>query len=152
MPTITDIRVEGGNALDLSTVPANAMGPARNSPYFPGESFIIQVSPEHRLRLMFSFNAAFENSIILYRASDFEEAVHRDNRGRGNADWLTEYNNSRHPEAFIVTGWNRRPGQNEWNYSKGKILSETSDYIQIGFEDATDGDYNDAVIIAKVIR
>ncbi|MBJ6362010.1 hypothetical protein ACFOQM_11985 [Paenibacillus sp. GCM10012307] len=130
-----------------------ALGPNKNNPIELDHTFELNIHPGFRLKLQFGFNAANENSIIIYN-NELSEILKRDNRSNGNSDWISEKNTGPTPIRLFVTAWNLNPQNNQWRQSPYKVTSQSNglSFIQLGFEDWTDNDYDDAVLLAQTIQ
>ncbi|UOK65332.1 hypothetical protein MT997_13895 [Paenibacillus sp. OVF10] len=141
--------------LDIKDFPttSKALGPNKNNSIDLNHTFEMNIHPGYRLKLQFGFNANNENSIIIYN-HELSEILKRDNRNAGNSDWISEKNNSPYPIRLFVTAWNLNPQDNNWRQSPYKITSQSSglSFIQLGFEDWTDNDFDDAVLLAQTIQ
>ncbi|KXJ36540.1 hypothetical protein AX282_21315 [Bacillus spizizenii] len=124
------------------------LGPNRQMPLDESKTYELNIHPGYRVKLMFGFDAAHENTIILYD-EEYNEAVKRDNRNLGNEDWISQKNTGSSPIRLFLTAWNKNPGDNIIRQSPYRelSLSRENSYVQVGFEDATDNDYNDAAVM-----
>lgn len=131
---------------------SNALGPNKQMLLDESKTYELNIHPGYRVKLMFGFDAANENTIILYD-EEYNEIVKRDNRNLGNEDWISQKNTGSSPIRLFLTAWNKNPDDNIIRQSPYKelSLSRENSYVQVGFEDATDNDYNDAAVMAKTI-
>ncbi|WP_169338229.1 hypothetical protein [Paenibacillus sanguinis] len=128
------------------------MGPTKQQTIDEKRMFELNVYPGYRLKLQFGFNAGHHNTVIVYN-QELTEVLRRDNRNVGNSDWISEKNTGQNPIRLFVTGWNLDPRDNQWKQSPYRELTRSYDmaFVQVGFEDWSDNDYDDAAVLAQTI-
>ncbi|MFM2002261.1 MAG: hypothetical protein RI963_1687 [Planctomycetota bacterium] len=130
----------------------NNWGPGRNLVLNRIWAKVIKVPANKVARVTFSFNAWYENAIIIYDEETNQLLAERGNGAYRHAqDWASDI--SPNVKGYIVTGWHKNGPANHrlpWIQSPNRIFIDTSHYVQIGFEDAGQDDYDDGLCGFKI--
>jgi hypothetical protein len=127
-------------------------GPDNNSELRFPWAIIVEVPHGKEVHMEFSFNAYWENAVCVYELPALTKVAERGNYGRSSQRWTTPKNTQASFAKYLVTGWHKNSppdGGQPWHQSPGRVQVEQSTLRVIGFEDSSDGDYNDAVVIAS---
>ena len=99
-----------------------------------------------KLVLQASFEADLENEILIWRDGQTEPAVVFSNRKDGRRATLV--NDSDQPVTWHIRARNRSGGS--WYSNRKKVLSQHENTTRVGFEDQTDGDYDDGQLVLRI--
>jgi hypothetical protein len=124
---------------------ASNFGPERNAPLNFAWSERFEVPPGKRAICRFSFNAWFENAIMLYDVSNDYQLIAE----RGNYSRPQDEVELRQPGIYIITGWHKNSpprASSPWFQSPKRVFVSNPRDLVVGFEDAGQDDYDDGLI------
>lgn len=118
----------------------------------------IRIPSGSKVTLTFGYESAGENAIMLYTSSTPEGLPSAaTGRRKSTPPWpnLSEevVQNSSGADLFLViSGWHKTTahGSVPWQQSVKRVVELADGNVFVGFEDSTDGDFND--IFCRVIR
>jgi hypothetical protein len=123
--------------MDLAHAKSGNYGPARDLPIKWPWSHRIAIKPGHKVVYRFSFNAWFENAVIVYSYPQLDELAARGNYSRSQDDY--EFVNRGDVEVeHVITGWHKPspPDAHEpWLHSPKYVHPGTPVVDIIGFAD-----------------
>lgn len=128
-------------------------GPDRSLALDSGKVHVVTVPANHRAEFQFSCNAWYENAAIIYAddPTDPQVLCERGNYSRSLSDWNAPIVGIE--AKYMITGWHKDSPpnhRNAWIQSERLIHADTSRYVEIGFEDASDYDYNDVLVTVSI--
>lgn len=135
----------------------NVYGPDNNSSLLPLHALPLEVPDGKQAFLTFSFQANWENAIIIYKLNSQAGSLVRAMR-YGTYSPLNSNNNPLAPGFYYVTGWHKEVHEGQtspWFQSIAAYL-QSEDHPQFYFEDdpnhltSTTYDWNDAWLIADI--
>lgn len=125
----------------------NNWGPGRNLVLNQIWAKVVKVPANKVARVTFSFNAWYENAILIYDEETNQLLAERGNGPYRHAqDWASDI--SPNVKGYIVTGWHKNGPANHrlpWIQSPNRVFIDSSHYVQIGFEDAEQDDFDDGL-------
>lgn len=128
-------------------------GPDGNLPLQQDKLCSIEVPANCRAEFQFSCESWYENAIIIYANNPLDPQVYsaRGNYARTLSDWIAPI--TPQSATYLVTGWHKNgPPQHDmqWEQSPLVIKSRSDTYIEVGFEDGSDYDYNDILLTVSI--
>lgn len=109
----------------------------------------VPIPPGARLRITVTFSAANENAVAITNQADGEVIKGFNNYFGGGGVWDSGLNRSSAPTLLLLSGSHKNTppdGSEPWHPSPERILYTDALHMTtiIGYEDATDMDFNDA--------
>lgn len=133
----------GGGGAELKS--ASNFGPERNAPLNFAWAEQFDVPAGKRAICRFSFNAWFENAVMIYDVDqDYQLIAERGNYSR-HAEEIELRNHAR----YIITGWHKNSppqARSPWYQSPKRVFVRNDRDLVAGFEDAGQDDYDDGLV------
>lgn len=128
-------------------------GPDRNLSLDEGKYHVVIVPANHRAEFHFSCHAWYENAAIIYAhdPTDPQVFAERGNYSRSLLDWHAPI--VPHEAHYMITGWHKPSPpnhRNPWVQSPRLVLQDSPRYVEVGFEDGSDFDYNDMLVTITI--
>src|SRR5262249_45891911 len=116
---------------------------------------LVYVRPGEQVKITVSFEAANENCVQIYEHGTGRLLQVWNNYDGGGGSWLSPKNTGDAVHVLLVVGRHKDSppnGKKPWRLSYFKILDQTDTAVVVGWEDADDQDYNDAVAVIQIVR
>ena len=128
-------------------------GPEGNLSLNQDQICIVQVPQNCRAEFSFSCESWYENTIIIYANNPIDPQVlaTRGNYSRHLTDWIAPI--TPQTSSYMITGWHKNcPPQHDrkWHQSIQYVKSRSDSFIEVGFEDGSDYDYNDILVTISI--
>jgi len=108
---------------------------------------LLPVLPGHKILVNVSFSASFENEIIVEDQASGTRLYNAINFGAQPRHWESPVNQGPGTHLYLIRSQHKNgppSGSLPWIPSGERILFANATNRIIGYEDATDGDFNDA--------
>ncbi len=108
---------------------------------------ILTVLPNQKFVVNVTFSAAHENAVVVSEHSTGGQVFNANNMFGQSQSWSSPVNNSASAKLYVIRGLHKNgynDGSLPWLDSDERVLFANQNSVILGYEDANDGDYNDA--------
>lgn len=128
-------------------------GPESNLKLYREAAAELTVPEKRNAELTVRYDAAFQNHVIVYDAETLAKVWESDNYERAGGRSVRLPGDKKRCRKYLITSWHRTgspaPGR-PWYQSRMTWDNSGANWLDTGFEDGLDRDYNDAQVTVSV--